>query len=417
MSVRDAARPLVSAIIPTRNRAHLLPRAIDSVLAQEGLGTQFDLEVTVVDDASSDSTAEVVGRYPAVRYIRLETQHGAAAARNAGIRAGTGRYVAFADDDDLWLPSKLRVQTAALEQHPAVGAVYGQSLIREDGQDDFLWPDVSIAPSGSVFRPLLRICFCAHPPALLIRREAFDTAGYFDERLRTNEDYDLWLRIAFHFPFLFVPGGVAVYHPSPHGLYYSSMARGTGEDDARTVLARALQMLPAGPEYDATRREARASSEWNIALHRVWFAAPEERWSAALASLRAHPEILRYRWGRGMVASEASRRIVYSETPIATGCALCEQLRAATGGRGLTQWVRTRLTIAAVWTVAAMSLEWRQRKDIRATGAAAARAIVTDPSKLRIKALSWFMLRAVLWPLAESIGALRRRGRGEDARS
>ena len=408
MSDHNAARPLVSAIIPTRNRAHLLPRAIDSVLAQEGLGSQFDLELTVVDDASSDATPEVVRRYPTVRYIRLETQRGASAARNAGIRVSTGRYVAFGDDDDTWLPSKLRVQTAALEQHPEVGAVYGQSLVREDGQDEFLWPDVSNTPSGSVFRHLLKGCFCIHPSVLLIRRNALDAAGSFDEQLRTHEDYDLWLRIAFHFPFLFIPGGVAVYHPSPHGLYYSSMANGTGADDARKVVRKAMQMLPDGRAYDGIRREMRTRTELHIALDKMGFAAPEERWRGALAALRVHPEFLRYHWGRVAIASEAARLIVRSDSPIATGRALCEQLRAATGGRGLNQWLRVRSAIAAVWRVAAMSLNWDSQKNISASGSAAARAIVYDPSNLRIESLSWFMLRAALSRLRIRS---RRRGR------
>lgn len=402
MPDHNVARPLVSAIIPTRNRAHLLPRAIDSVLTQEGLGSRFDLEVTVVDDASSDSTAEVVRRYPTVRYIRLETQRGAAAARNAGIRVGTGQYVAFGDDDDVWLPSKLRVQTAALEQHPEVGVVYGQSLVRKS-QDEFLWPDASIAPSGFVFRALLRMCFCVHPAALLIRRNALDAAGYFDEQLRTNEDHDLWLRIAFRFPFLFIPGGVAVYHSSPHGLYHSSMARGAGADDARNVMRKALHMLPEGRAHDETRREMRASLELRIVLDTAGFAAPEERWGAVLAALRAHPEIVRYRWGRGAIAAAASRIIVRSDSPIATARALCGQLRATARGRGLTQWLRIRVAIAAVWSFAARELDWDSRRRIRASGAAAAWAIVYDPSKLRDKTLTWFMLRGALWPLGDEI--------------
>jgi hypothetical protein len=410
MLVHDAARPLVSAIIPTRNRAHLLPRAIDSVLTQEGLGTQFDVELTVVDDASSDATSDVVRRYPAVRYIRLERQRGAAAARNAGIRASTGRYVAFGDDDDLWLPAKLRVQTAALEEHPEVGAVYGQSLVRK-GQDEFLWPDISVAPSGSLFGPLLKMCFLVHPSMLLIRRGVFDTAGYFDEQLRTIEDYDLWLRIAFHFSFLFIPGGVAVYHASPHGLYHLSMANGTGADDTRRVMRKALQMLPEDRTHDETRRETHASTELHIALDKVGFSGPEERWRAALAASRAHPDILRYRWGRGTLATEACRLIVRSDSPIATASVLCRQLRAAAAGRGLTQWLRGKLASAAVWTAAAMELDWGPQKNIPAAGAAAARAIACDPSKLRVKALSWFMLRAALRPLAESIRTPRgRRG-------
>ena len=96
-----AERPLISAIIPTRNRAVLLPRALDSVYAQEGIGEQFDLEVVIVDDASADATPDVVTQYPRARYIRLSTPRGASGARNAGIAVSRGALIAFLDDDDL----------------------------------------------------------------------------------------------------------------------------------------------------------------------------------------------------------------------------------------------------------------------------------------------------------------------------
>ena len=116
-------RPLVSAIIPTHNRAHCLSRAVDSIYAQEGLGEHFDIEIIVVDDASSDSTTEVVRRYSGVRYIRQPERRGVSAALNAGLRASTGCCIVFLDDDDVWLPHKLRVQVLQLEAHIDVGVV------------------------------------------------------------------------------------------------------------------------------------------------------------------------------------------------------------------------------------------------------------------------------------------------------
>ena len=144
------ARPLVSAIIPTHNRARCLSRAVDSIYAQEGLGQHFDIEIIVVDDASSDSTTDVVRRFSGVRYIRQPERRGVSPALNAGLRASTGCYISFLGDDDLWLPHKLHVQVPQLESHTDVGVVYGQSLIRR-GAVERLEPEVRRAPSGWVF--------------------------------------------------------------------------------------------------------------------------------------------------------------------------------------------------------------------------------------------------------------------------
>src|SRR6516162_9246773 len=121
-------RPLVSVIIPTRNRAALLQRALDTVFAQWGLGTEFDLEAIVVDDGSTDSTAAVLVGFPQVRCVRLSRHGGASAARNAGIEASQGDFICFLDDDDVWLPGRLRLQIPVLERHPEAGAVYSHVL-------------------------------------------------------------------------------------------------------------------------------------------------------------------------------------------------------------------------------------------------------------------------------------------------
>ena len=112
--------PNVSVIIPTHNRPHLLARAVESARLAGS-----DVEVIVVDDASTDETAAVCQGLEGIKYIRLDRNQGVAGARNVGILASTAKYIAFLDDDDLRLPSTLDLQLEALEKNPAAGFVCG----------------------------------------------------------------------------------------------------------------------------------------------------------------------------------------------------------------------------------------------------------------------------------------------------
>src|ERR1700736_5109753 len=139
----------------------------------------------------------------------------------------------------------------------------------------FLAPDASSAPSGSVFRVLLLGCFCPNLAALLLRRDVFETVGYFDEQLRAIEDYDLYLRLAFHYPFQFVPGAVCIYHSTAHGLYFTQVMLGSAAQDARKVVHRALQKLPNTPKNEKLRREVLQCVEAKSVLRKNLFASPE----------------------------------------------------------------------------------------------------------------------------------------------
>jgi hypothetical protein len=321
---------LVSVVIPTRDRASVLPRALDSARAQEGLGGRFDLEIIVVDDASSDATPEVVRRYPRVRCLRFPERRGAAAAYNAGLRASRGGYIGFLDDDDEWLPHKLRVQVPLLDAHLDVGVVYGQSLVRFGGEET-LRPGITEAPSGRVFLPMLLNNFCGHHACLLARREAFDRAGPFDESLASYEDYDMSLRLAFHTRFLFAPGAVDVYNLSPNGLWLTRAAHGDGANDAGRVIEKALRLLPDSAAYAAVKAAARARIALATACR---IRDPLEAWPKVVATLRAHPWIACAGWAHRDLVWTASRRALSAAAPLRAVIDLCAEIEAATRGSG-----------------------------------------------------------------------------------
>lgn len=195
MSTSSAQRPpQVSVIIPTYNRAWIVKEAIDSVLAQEFA----DYELIVVDDGSTDATAEVLSGYGERICALRQKNKGVSAARNKGIQSAGGNLIAFLDSDDLWLPSKLDRQVAFFQKHPhAVACQTEETWIRNGLRVN---PKKRHRkPSGMIFEPSLELCLVS-PSAVMIRRSLFDQVGLFDESLPACEDYDLWLRISCRFP-------------------------------------------------------------------------------------------------------------------------------------------------------------------------------------------------------------------------
>ncbi|GMV50646.1 MAG: hypothetical protein AMXMBFR67_21890 [Nitrospira sp.] len=264
------ARPLVSIVIPTYKRASLLRNAIRSALAQEKAGEWFDVEIIVVDDCSPDDTALVVAEFPQVQYIRLAKNSGASGARNAGIRRARGKYVALLDDDDEFLTHKLMIQVPILEAHPEIGVVYGQSVVTGGEVPLLLWPEWG--PSGQVFEEFVtRTDDFLHPPTWLVRRDLFERAGFFDETKAGMEHYDMALRIAALTPWMFLSGGpVARGRYSQQGLWYSTIADGTNEQQLPAIVEKALKKLPDTAEANRVRRKARAAVCASIAHQRWW---------------------------------------------------------------------------------------------------------------------------------------------------
>jgi len=191
--------PEVSVIIPTYNRGHLLGRAIQSVINQ----TYHDFEVIIIDDGSADNTKQVVKSFKDERivYIRRDINRGAAAARNIGIKKARGEYIAFQDSDDEWLPEKLEKQIWVFNNTPPeVGVVYTGFYKLKDNKKSYI-PSVEIIhKEGDIFYSILKGNFVG-TPAALVKRECFETAGMFDEKFPSLEDWELFIRISKYYHF------------------------------------------------------------------------------------------------------------------------------------------------------------------------------------------------------------------------
>jgi glycosyltransferase involved in cell wall biosynthesis len=197
----------VTVVIPTRNRASLVRLSILSALRQRGV----DVEVIVVDDASTDDTAHIVSRSGdrRVRLLRQASNGGVSAARNRGIEEARGEWISFLDDDDLWSPQKLVLQLEALRNSGRTWAFAGDVTVGEDLRvrtglppptpEEVMeaLPRYNPVPSGA--------------SNVIVRSDALADAGPFDPNLRRTEDWDMWLRLARIGPPAYVPRPLVAY--------------------------------------------------------------------------------------------------------------------------------------------------------------------------------------------------------------
>ena len=188
----------ISVIIPTFNRAQVLRRALDSVLNQ----SLAPDEVIVVDDGSTDETAQLLSsHYPRVNYLYQPNQ-GVSSARNHGVQEATGNWLAFLDSDDEWLPGKLKQQMTALQQRPQYRLCHTDEIWIRNGRR--VNPMHKHAKAGGhIFTNCLPICAIS-PSSVVMARDLFGEKGGFDEQLPACEDYDLWLRVCATEPVLFL---------------------------------------------------------------------------------------------------------------------------------------------------------------------------------------------------------------------
>jgi glycosyltransferase involved in cell wall biosynthesis len=213
--------PEVSVVIPTRDRSRLLGLTLHSVLWQRGV----DLEVVVVDDGSTDDTAETVAGLadPRIRLVRHDTAQGVSAARNRGITEAHGRWVAFLDDDDLWAPDKLACQLEAARGTGRAwvytGAVNVDQDLRvlEGGPPPP--PDRVVELLGS-YNPVP-----AGASNVVVHADTLARAGAFDRGLRRSEDWDLWIRLARLGPPAWVCHPLTAYRMHPASNAFADAGR------------------------------------------------------------------------------------------------------------------------------------------------------------------------------------------------
>lgn len=214
--------PKVSVIVPAYNVRSYIEDALVSLERQ----SLQEFEVVIVDDGSTDDTAEIVKPF-VVRDSRFQLLHkqngGLSSARNYGIRHARADYIALLDGDDVYEPDKLAAHVAVLDSAAEVGVVYSASrVIREDGRPTFM--RLSGKPVQS--DPLLALLcknFVGHGSNAVFRRCLFDEVGEFDETLRSSEDVDFWLRIAAtqRWRFHREPRALCCYRVRPSGLSFN----------------------------------------------------------------------------------------------------------------------------------------------------------------------------------------------------
>lgn len=203
--MQNTGAPLVSVIMPAYNARLYIAEAMRSVLDQD----YPNIELIVIDDGSTDGSAECAETFGAVVKVVRQANSGVAAARNRGLAEARGELIAFIDADDLWLPGKLSAQVEYLRQHPETAVVYGifsRWCANPDGS--FTPPAAPVVNdpqnplvarhSGWIYTELL-FDNIIHVITAMIRREVVGKLGGFDESLPTGEDYDFWLRMSRHF--------------------------------------------------------------------------------------------------------------------------------------------------------------------------------------------------------------------------
>lgn len=191
--------PLVSVVVPVFNDQDTITKTLESIFSQD----YKNIEVILINDGSTDNTATILEQYKNILKIITQTNSGSAVARNQGIKNAVGKYIAFIDADDLWVPWKISTQVRYLENHPDIGMVFNSWIELHDESDELpITPPqlqqldvIEEENSGWIYTRLLMECI-VHTSSVVILKSICDQAGYFDRKLRRGQDYDYWLRVS-----------------------------------------------------------------------------------------------------------------------------------------------------------------------------------------------------------------------------
>ncbi len=287
------AKPLVTAIIPTYNRASVLHSSIESVLGQ----TYKGIEVIVIDDGSTDETASVLDRFGARIHVLRQRNGGPAAARNLGIRSAKGELVGFLDSDDLWLPKKVERQVALLEKLDSTVSccVCNAEMHFADRPVTTSFRNARLNPSnkeGLWLNPAQTLVdhFLLFNQTVLVRRRLLREVGGFDEGLRYLEDYDLAMKLSLFGPFAFMLEPLVIYYEgSPNSLAREAEAAGSSLKELEVKVRQSV--------LDAA--VARGHTHLQKQMRRALVKARRDLWVARLGERPSRgPKIAHYLLGR-----------------------------------------------------------------------------------------------------------------------
>ncbi|HET6976108.1 MAG TPA: glycosyltransferase family A protein [Pyrinomonadaceae bacterium] len=260
----------VSLIIPTFNRPHSLPQAVES--AQRA---GRDVEVIVVDDASCDETASVCAALHGIKYVRIDRNQGVAGARNAGLLESTADFIAFLDDDDLRLPGTLDHQVELLTNNPEAGFVAGGVVLAD--QKGVPTGEIAVprGTSGDLFWKVLELDVHLIPGSVVVRKQCFFEVGIFNRKLAGIDDWDMWVRIAEVRPVLLDSEPVCIYRVASPGSGQGSSGMGRHLYSAVKHQATLFSLPRAQAASVAQRKSVRRNVRRRIADTLSWRAAEE----------------------------------------------------------------------------------------------------------------------------------------------
>lgn len=288
--------PTISVVIPAYNVERTILETVDSVLQQ----TFSDFELIVIDDGSKDRTVELLQSIKDERLKVFSYENGGLpVARNRGISRSTGEFITFVDADDLWTPDKLELQLAALQQHPEAGVAYSWTSCIDD-QGELLFQYAPSFYEGNVYAQLLIGDFIYSGSNTMIRRQAIESVEGFDPALKSCEDWDCWLRLAAHWPFVVVPKHQILYRRSSGAM--SSKVE-VMREAALIAMEKAYRAAP--PELQSLKNQTwisfyKYSAELYLRYSTNFSGINQAGWNLWMA-LRLNPKIVLDKNFRGLV--------------------------------------------------------------------------------------------------------------------
>ncbi|AHK79781.1 glycosyltransferase [Ectothiorhodospira haloalkaliphila] len=301
----NTSRPLVSVVIPTHNAERFIGEAIDSALDQD----YPHKEIIVVDDGSTDQTLDIARSYQDRITLIAQANQGAAVARNAGLDAAQGEFIAFLDSDDLWLPGKLTAQVHHLLRHPEIDLVFSRWRVwKPDPDEEFSMPsdeflassddptkdspDIVPEKSGWLYNQLL-FTSALHTITVMARRRLIERVGPFDVELKRGQDYDYWIRASRHTQIHQLDRVFALYRLHGNGC----AKKWPHENYERIVVEKALARWGlVGPNGERTEPKAikkrLAETSFSFGYRHYWEGDPMLALRAFWHAARNQPEAL-----------------------------------------------------------------------------------------------------------------------------